>query len=297
MRSRNWIGRGRKLAIHNSLFPVEFLTPEKAEYCYYWSSNAAHFQKQECYAWMANQLAPLQPRRVLDIGCGTGEGLRALLNAFSPTIISLEENAACIQTAEDALLASGFPVNSIFRLQYEEFSDGSHTLYFDQSRIRTRAKVTLLHSELLVEDPALLKFLTSEKPFDAVTIWLIGSYQLRSSCRNLSNLHISSSDEYRLRVQNRVYQLAARVLRPGGWLQVVDRGEVPASDLLRESSFQAHREQAAPTDLEVFDLSYKLYSEPSGKGVSMVASTPTSGRQPDLSQLAMLSILSRKPSG
>ena len=276
---------------------MELLTPEKAEYCYYWSSNAAHFQKQECYTWMASQLAPLRPRRVLDIGCGTGEGLRALLAAFSPTIISLEENAACMQTAEDALLASGSQVDSIFRLGYEEFPDGSHNLHFDQSRICTRAQVTLLHSELLVEDPALLTFLASEEPFDAVTIWLIGSYRLRSSCRNLANLRISNSDEYRLRVQNSVYQLAGRVLRPGGWLQVVDRGEVPASDFLREDLFRAHREQAAPTDLEVFDVSYKLYSEPSDQGVSMVASTPTSGRQSDLTQLAMLSILSRKPGG
>jgi SAM-dependent methyltransferase len=270
-------------------------TTEKSEYADHWFSNAAHFEKQGCYGWMAEQLRPLPPKRILDIGSGTGEGLLALLSAFSPTIISLEENADCIRRSCEVVSAAGYSVDSVFRLGYQEFKDGSHEIHYDQTPIVTSQQVTLVHADTLVDDPEMFHFLTASAPFDAVTVWLMGTYMMRRTCRNISNLRIADSNEYRLHVQNRLYTLADRVLRPGGWLQVVDRGEVPKTQLLIDDLFNSHHDQARSTSLEVFDVSYREYTEPTDRGIRMVTSLGTSGRKADLSTLAMLSILSRKP--
>ncbi len=127
-----------------------------------------------------------------------------------------------------------------------------------------------------------------------MTVWLTGTFMYRRTCRNIANLKIANPDDYRLRVQNRVYRLAAQVLRPGGWLQVVDRGEPPTEQFLLDDMFNSHRAQASPTDLEVFAVEHREYGE-STSGIRMVASTPTSGRRPNLTNLAMVSVLSRKP--
>lgn len=272
-------------------------TIEKAEYRDHWACNAAHFEAQNCYKWMAEQLRPLNPKRVLDIGCGTGEGIGALLSAFAPTVISLEENGDCIRRSSEVIASAGYSVEPIYRLGYQEYQDGSHNIAFDQEPITVSKQITLVHADILVDDPAMLRFLAECSPFDAVTIWLMGTFKARHTCRNISNLRIADAQEYRLRVQNRVYEFANRVLRPGGWLQVVDRGEPPKTQSLRDDLLQSHRAQAAPTDLEVFDLNYREYTEPTNRGIRMELSLGTSGRIADMNTLAMFSILSRKPDG
>ena len=273
---------------------LKLSTTEKAEYCDYWSSNASHFERQGCYAWMADRLKPLAPKRILDVGCGTGEGLLALLSAFSPAILSLEENADCIQQSYEAVSSAGFSAEPILRLGYEEFPDGSHEIHYSQDPIAASSQVVLLHADTLVDDPEMLRFLDAMPPVDAVTVWLIGTYMMRRTCRNISNLRIADGNEYRLRIHNRIYDLADRLLRPGGWLQIVDRGEPPSTQFLKDDVLRSHRELAKRTSLEAFDVSYREYEEPTDRGIRMVATPGTSGRMPNLSALAMTSVLSRK---
>ena len=244
---------------------------------------------------MASQLLPLAPKKILDVGCGTGQGIAALLRQFSPQIIALEENADCIRSAKESLVAEGYSTNSVFRVGYEEHSDGSHYMHFDQSCIQSESQVTLVHADALLDDPEMLRFMNVSAPFDAVTIWLVGTYKMRSNCRNLAALNIQSAAEYRLRVQNRVYEFAHHLLRPGGYLHVVDRGLPPNTEQKRNNLLDSHREQAGPTNLEVFDITWRSYSEPTDWGVGMVANPDSSGRLPDTSALAMVSVLSRKP--
>lgn len=286
--------QGEKIRSFSTWMRLRLSTDERSEYCDGWSNNSAHFERQGCYAWMADRLGPLNPQRVLDVGCGTGEGLLALLSAFSPAIASLEENANCIQRSYDAVSAAGFPVETIFRIGYEEFDDGSHEIYCRQDPFVASEQVTLVHADLLVDDPAMQCFLAAMPAVDAVTVWLMGTWMTRGTCRSISNLRIADSNEYRLHIHNRIYPLADRILRPGGWLQVVDRGEPPATRFLQDAVCKTHREMARRTGLEVFDVSYREYKEPTGERIRMVASPSASGRMPDLSTLAMTSVLSRK---
>lgn len=245
---------------------------------------------------MAEQLNFLKPKRVLDVGCGTGEGLLALLAAYSPHIISLEENAECIRHATDAIFTNGFPVEPIFRLGYVEHRDGTHDMVHDQTPIAVSKQVSLIHSDLLADDPAVAGFLESQEKFDAITVWLMGTFMMRRTCRNIAPLAVKDGNDYRLRVQNRAYDLAHKVLRPGGVLHIVDRGEPPTTKHLQDDLLAAHRDQASTTDLEVFDLKYREYTEPTERGISMVPSPGKSGRLVELKTLAMLSTMARKPS-
>jgi protein-L-isoaspartate O-methyltransferase len=65
---------------------------------------------------------------VLDVGCGTGEGLAALLAISTRSIVAIEENFDCIETAERSLIDLGYSVKTIPRLGYIEHPDGRHEL-------------------------------------------------------------------------------------------------------------------------------------------------------------------------
>lgn len=298
-----WCGSGLKYK--NCHYDVDAAPPEKyvqtarAVYDRNWQKNAAHFISQRCYEWMSSLLKPYAPKRILDIGCGDGSGLLAILSSFgpdNPTIISLEENPECIRTTEKSLSSKGYEITVIQRMHAEPQANRQHVLGIEPGKLVERTGVTLIESDILLKDDELLSFLNKIDRFDAITVWLIGTHFARQGCQNIAPLHIKSSGEYRLRVQNQVYEHADRFLRSGGILQIVDRGEVPHTELVRTDFLNAHKEQASVTTLQVKSLEYFVYNEPNtSKKLAMQATVGTSGRTPDLSQLAMISIISEKP--
>src|SRR5947207_465711 len=50
-----------------------------SEYIQSWRTSADSIEKQGGYRWMAEQVLCEKPARLLDIGCGVGHGLAALL--------------------------------------------------------------------------------------------------------------------------------------------------------------------------------------------------------------------------
>lgn len=75
----------------------------QAVYAEEWAGNAEHYRRQGLYADLAAELLQAGPvRRVLDIGCGRGEGLEALLDAIPQEgrlVIGVDENPACLVAA------------------------------------------------------------------------------------------------------------------------------------------------------------------------------------------------------
>jgi hypothetical protein len=170
----------------------------------------------------------------------------------------------------------------------------NYELIFERGKLADSEGVVIVESDFL-SDTEIEAFLKKLPKFDAVTVWLIGTHGMRQECENIVSLGIRSDLEYRLRVQNKIYELADEILVTGGVLQIVDRGEVPNSDELRQDFWNAHCEQASVTSLKVTSFEYMIYKEPSDAGsLDMVASLGTSGRIPDLSQLAMTSTISIK---
>lgn len=271
--------------------------PEKTRYRDSWQHNAATFSDQKCYSWMVDHLKRYSPKRILDVGCGTGEGIIALLDSGVDRIISLEENFDCIVTTADKLRTRSRNAKIIPRLGYLEDKTGRHDLIVNNEPVlEGDGSVSLIHADLLVlqGDASLNAYFRDAPKFDAVTIWLSGTYEMRRSCKTLDFIPITSPREYVLQLQNRVYELADSILKVGGVLQVVDRGLVIESDAIKEMLLDGHRDQASVTTLEVSELDFMIYSEPLKKGISMVKGASDKSGIVDDGRRAMHSVISIK---
>lgn len=276
----------------------EFATAaaEKAAYLDYWRHNAASLAQQGCYGWMAEQLDSLQPKRILDIGCGTGEGTLALFQRFSADIVAIDENLSCLRNTHRCFRNQKVPADLRARFQYFQNPNGSHSTEIEKGEIITTERVALLQADVLLEDPPMYSYLDRRGPFDAITIWLIGAYQCRLTCADLYPLRMTQPQDYRLHVQNRVYRLAGKFLRPGGTLQVIDRGEPLCTPELSEDHLNGHREQAELGGLQVQGFTARRYEEhATRKGVELIISPGKSGRVPNLTETALISVTSLKP--
>lgn len=146
--------------------------------------------------------------------------------------------------------------------------------------------VLLLSGDIL-HDAKLHEWLKANAPFDGTACWNIGSHRLDSE-----------SQDFRLRVQNSVYDLANKILCSGSTLHVVDRGRAPVKDRLQEmiqSQLDGHRDQASTPDLVVDPaIENRLYRPPENTGIELVpadTSTFDFGGQ----NMAFWSIISRMP--
>ena len=269
---------------------------EKREYEFHWGGNASHYAEQGCYEWIASQLDSLKPKKVFDVGCGTGEGVLALRRRFGCQILSIDENAYCLRTSAARLRAEGAKVQLEERFHYLEQPSGQHAIGIKNGPISMSREMMLLQGDLLLNDRELFSFIESEAPFDAVTLWLAGTYSSRQSCINLASLKMPDPGAYRRYVQSMTYKLAARILRPGGLLHVVDRRELPTDETTREKALAAHREIAAKNGLQTLGLESRPYEElTGGRGIRMVHKAGSSGEVPADFVWGMVSALSSKP--
>jgi SAM-dependent methyltransferase len=265
-----------------------------------WIQNAGHYEAQGCYEWLTARLKHFAPKRFFDIGCGDGRGILAVAKEFASLefqLFSIEENPDCIQQARKNLARDQIQVSVIKRCEVVVRAPKTHAIMTRGGRLRTAAGVNLFEGDILA-DEEVEEFLLQQPRFDAVTAWLIGSHPVRHECYNIQGLNFSGPGEYRLKVQNKAYELANKILRVGGVLHIADRGEVLTSDDLRKDCLDGHREQAARmhTTLEVQDsVELKLYTEADAPNrVPMSATLGTSGRMADLSRLAIHSVISIK---
>ncbi|MCJ2184061.1 SEC-C domain-containing protein [Novosphingobium sp. 1949] len=235
----------------------------QAVYAANWKVTAELQYERGDYAWMAEQLKPFEVKRVLDVGCGSGHGLLALTECLPSglRVVAIDENLACLKVAQQTLQKSGLPAPLIERLETVETPYGF--LQTDKPISLPLAEpIALIEADPLT-DNYLEKAVLHNGLFDAVTIWLTGAHSWRR--HNAYSVHRGVKDEHDLRIviQNEVYELADRVLRPGGVLQVVDRSEAPTSDFIRQGYFESHREQAEPTTMDVREVGTSIYLSPS----------------------------------
>lgn len=292
-----WCGSGRKYKKCHKRFDeapndLKYQAAQQA-YSATWKTTSELQYARGDYAWMAEQLKPYNLTRLFDVGSGSGHGLLAMSEAFPnlSRIVSVDENLDCLRIARDTLVQRGASPSLLTRLETALTPEG-----FVQSAKPFSdplpAGVVLIEADPLT-DPYLEEALLADGPFDAVTIWLTGAHMLRSI--NAISRSRAASDERDLRIilQNEVYEMADRILRPGGVLQVVDRSEPPTSDYIRDEYFKAHREQAEPTTLDVRDVAYQTWTPPDGSATKLIQSAGE-GRTGEEIGLALVSITSVK---
>jgi hypothetical protein len=284
----------------NAASTLNHLDACRAEYANSGSQfDAAHCESKGYYQWMADFVReyPL----VLEIGTGDGRATLELARR-GHRIVSIDENPQCLRRAFDLLSSSEIRVDLEQREVIETVEQPNfYRLEYGQPRHRKPQNGVLLLAGDILADPELWGWLSEGEPFDAVVCWLIGTHSARPLNVAVSEYAVKSSGKYRLRVQNKTYKLADMVLRAGGVLHIVDRGELPSdenSEHLTQDKTNSHRDQAGVTSLEVDAQSavFRPYEPtPGAPGIKLKMTLGKSGRDPGNVPFALWSIIARKP--
>lgn len=288
-RERNF----KKKQIQQIKIKENLLCSHREEYAQNWSrANASLFEDNGLYEWMANFLDNYG--KIIEIGTGDGRGTLALARR-GHQVISIDENQFCLEMAYDLLSKQEL---TVFYLQRENITFKNHCYCIEYDDIDidlNKYNVILINGDIL-NDEKLNNWLLSSSPYDAIACWLIGTHSSRQSNEKIQDFGINSSQDYRLKTQNTIYEIADKLLRSGGLLHIVDRGEVPDTKLLQDDFINSHNDQATVTSLVVNDLNWVEYQEPdSPDAIKMVVATPLSGRTPNLNKIALQSITATKP--
>jgi len=260
-----------------------------------WVGAAQHHYDDGIYHWLAEAIAGYSPKRVLDVGCGSGHGLVALREVLGPDIriVALDENRACLRNARDTLRKHGVDATVVHRMTVS-CGPAGYDHVADPLTIDPDAPCTLVEADVC-NDAHLTEALQASGPFDAVTVWLSGVHMMRQFNVNVQARGVDTDGAHRLYVQNATYELADAVLRPGGVLQVADRGQAPDTSLLRDDKLRAHSHQASVTSLRVQGLTHRPYDGPDHRRTPMVFTPGRAGLLPVAFTPAIISVLSEKP--
>jgi tRNA G46 methylase TrmB len=226
-----------------------------------WKTNAEHFQNQNCYDWMASQLRPFQPKQILDIGCGDGAGIIALATVLEGSrILSLDDNSSCLNLAKERCESIGLNPDLINRFSVST-NGQKHQIATIQNRLRFESRITLIEGDILWDDE-LLNFMQALPKFDAITVWLMGTYAIKIDCANIARLRaFSEVGKYRRIVNQRAYQLGDKILKPGGLIHIVNRGIATDRINFKELTINEHSELSAGTTLKMLHFEMRDYKE------------------------------------
>ncbi|MGF9565130.1 SEC-C metal-binding domain-containing protein [Neorhizobium sp. BT27B] len=292
-----WCGSTRKYKqCHRAIdlaAPEDKYSEAQRIYAVNWRVTADAQSKRGDYDWMSRQLKKYGINRLLDIGCGSGHGILSMLSEFGSDlrVVAVDENPSCLSTTKDTLQKAGHAPALVSRIETQPTNFGYRSVYSAITE-ELPAPICLLQADVC-SDPHLLSALQADGLFDAVTVWLNGVHMQRQDHEVVRDAGVESDYAHRLFVQNAAYELADKVLRSGGVLQVVDRGESLSNDALTEDILRSHREQAGPTTLDVIEVDHTPWSAPEGKRVPMVQTPGTSGRVAN-GDMALISVISVK---
>lgn len=262
---------------------------EKEYYAKAWKQSACHLKKQGCYQWMCEQVKDAAPAKVLEIGCGTGEGTHALYENFGCNVLSLEENPQCMLKTQNLLKGKGIECQLHPRFRYLIFSDARHRRQIFNVPLVVKSKISIIQADAIFDDTDLYACLEAVGPFDLVVVWLMGTFNMGKSCMDLDHFKIATAREYTSMVQHKTYRLADKLLRSGGIMQIVDRCPAPDNDEHMATVISSHSAQASSTSLKVESVAYRLYNEIQNGGIPLVTSDGSTPKQ-----MAMVSVRSQK---
>lgn len=260
-----------------------------------WKTNAENFRKQNCYDWMTSQIQPHQPKQILDIGCGDGAGIISLATSLKDSrILSLDDNYECLNLAKERLISIGLKPDLINRFSVST-DEKKHRITPLKNKLRFEDRITLIEGDVLW-DEELLNFLPALPSFDAITVWLIGTYDIKLECANISSYKaFSEIGKYRRLVHQRVYQLGDKILKSGGLIQIVERGIATDKVKLKNLTIDEHSNLSAGTSLKIQQYEIQDYTEAaSTTRITMENSLPENSVVNNQTSLALTSVVSIK---
>jgi SAM-dependent methyltransferase len=232
----------------------------RRQYAERWSGNAAAYEAQGLYLRLAEHLASFGKfSRIIDIGCGLGEGLVALRQITGETaslLIGLDENPDCLEAATQRLRID-CPRN---RLRRVSRFGRKYDLKFVAGRLPQLAPIVLVQTDLRRPDPELDALVGTASPYDAVTIWFTGIHPAREHDQIVNSLEITSDRVHRMATDLAALEYACAFVRPGGYLHVVSRfaGNQPTSlQAIAEAEMQALAEHGSVELVEVLLVPYQ----------------------------------------
>ncbi|MEB8055653.1 class I SAM-dependent methyltransferase [Pseudomonas fulva] len=234
-----------------------------------WGINSEGHLVQGHYSWMAERVKGFP--RTLEIGCGVGHSTLALLQQ-GHTVVCVEENPQCIAATRKRLADEGFCVEVIARETPVSLDENAYRLIYSEIPEAPEADCLLIEGDAL-NDPALEAWLERQPKFDAVACWLLGTHDARGHNAAVDLALMPTAYEHRIFVQNRVYEIADRILRSGGVLSVIDRAQTPTTQDMVEKLLQHHREQASVTSLVVQPVEHTPHVESEQQGAMRMMTT------------------------
>lgn len=242
--------------------PEAALDVGRQDYAERWRGNAEFYEAQGLYSRLSKHLSSFgAATKVIDVGCGRGEGVAAMLEAAGARahlFVGLDENPECLKAAARRLGVSAPAV----RLRRIDLGDRRHDIEIVAGKLPAPGRVVLAQTDLLRPDPELDQLLLAASPYDAVTQWFSGIHSAREHDRIWKDMDISSDRVHRMATDFAALEYAANVVRDGGVFHVVTRvaGDDPSGllDAARDEmlALAAH----GPVQLE--DLILIPYEEP-----------------------------------
>ncbi|WP_367599360.1 methyltransferase domain-containing protein [Pseudomonas fulva] len=234
-----------------------------------WGINSEGHLAQGHYTWMAERVKGFP--RTLEIGCGVGYSTLALLQQ-GHTVVCVEENPQCIAATRQRLVDEGFCVEVISRETPVSLDENAYRLIYSKIAEAPEADCLLIEGDAL-NDPALEAWLERQSKFDAIACWLLGTHDARGHNAAVDLALMPTAYEHRIFVQNRVYEIADRILRSGGVLSVIDRAQTPTTQDIVDKLLQHHREQASVTSLVVQPVEHTPHVESEQQGAMRMMTT------------------------
>lgn len=251
--------------------PLEKISGFRDQYKNEWEVESSSIDSRGHYDWMASFIKSFN--LVLEIGSGTGKSTLKLLNN-GHKVISIDENVTCLNEAFEFLTSQGKNVKYIKRENISSKLNSSLKYVVNYSNFENvdidQYDAVLIEGDILNDNPndPLIEWFKSLNGFDVVICWLIGTHAARKFNQNIEDW-VNTPADYRIVVQNTVYEVSDSILRSGGALHIVDRGQKITPDL-EKIIINSHKEQASVTTLKFHSLDSIEYGSFSKAGVEMV---------------------------
>ena len=257
---------------------AELLDVSHREYARRWEGNSSAYEAQGIYHWLTDHLARFGPvRRVIDVGCGRGQGLAALreMTGGEGLLVGVDENPDCLAAAAERLGVTRPARRLVRKTALGRTFDVQPLL----GLLPARSPVMLIQADMLLPDPEFEGWAMTLPLVDAVTMWFTGVHPARQHDRLMHSLAITDDTVHRMANDLATLELAGALLPPSGLLHIAGRGMASDRRWLVGETTESMRALAEHGPFDVINVELREYEEPTSGPRFAVGARGASGYQ------------------